>query len=112
MKATSGKTPGLLSSSTTKEPESRLQIEIAMASIESSSRSDQQRLRDMCLRREGYKCALTGKADRDSVQRRLVERTGQERVMQCAHILPFGLSVFDEKDSRQVSTKLIVYYKV
>jgi hypothetical protein len=48
----------------TPNPAAPLAIELAMTTIESSSRNGQSFLKQQCLRRDGYRCVVTGDFDK------------------------------------------------
>ena len=84
-------------------PEAQGNILSSMATIESSSRNDQAELKAACLRREGYRCAISGAIDLNS-RNRVKASTGASMVRtECAHILPFSLRRFDEQNAQEVS---------
>ncbi len=66
-----------------------------------SFRKDQGLLKADCLRREGYRCALTGMVDGKS-RGEVPGSTGEMVITQCAHILPFAFRSFDEQSAIEV----------
>ncbi|KAJ5783434.1 uncharacterized protein N7518_009111 [Penicillium psychrosexuale] len=95
MLSTGGKTPAVT-------PSSRLGLEDSIEylntfDVESVTRVDQQRLRQECLARDGYKCAITGTWDMDTTPHppgRPVHK------LQAVHIIPFCLGNFRTDDER------------
>lgn len=76
-----------------------------------ASRSRQAPLKALCLRRDGYRCALSGDPDMDSVVDGRVSGEGRRSVItQCAHIIPFGLRRIDQNDEREVRRRLLSYH--
>ncbi len=96
----------LESSDSLSEPDAQDEIAQAVVDIEASSRLGQKLLKADCLRRDGYRRTLTNAPDRKSVQRHnLIQVPMGTRLAytECAHILPFYLSRFDESHAVQVS---------
>lgn len=108
MKATGGKSPKT-PPSVHIHPEARDEILSSMSTIESSSRNDQAELKASCLRREGYRCGISGSIDLKS--KHLLPGSGGSFTVrtQCAHILPFSLRRFDEQSAQEVSRVLSCY---
>ncbi|KAH0525236.1 hypothetical protein TsFJ059_007628 [Trichoderma semiorbis] len=86
------------------------QIDLAMTEIEPSVRN-QTRLKRDCLKRDGFRCSISGYHDRSSVRNGSVILPAGKRatVTQCAHILPFALSDFDERSVAEARNKAIVW---
>ena len=100
MKACRPPTSGI---SPSPHPEAHFEIEELMRDIESSSRNDQAKLKEACLRRDGFRCAITGVPDVVSVQKGRIQEAGQyPKYTECSHILPFMLRSFDGDRAREV----------
>lgn len=81
-----------------------------MALLDSSSRIRQSLLKTLCLRRDGYRCAISRAPDvRSHLLGRVVyEKGGLEPcATECAHIIPFGLRNIDEDDAREVRPRVV-----
>jgi hypothetical protein len=89
-----------------------LAIELAMTSIESSSRSGQSFLKQQCLRRDGYRCVVTGDFDKVKTPNHLGPKEHKDRYTrtECAHILPFALRKFEEKNATQTKNKATIWW--
>ncbi|KAK3356781.1 hypothetical protein B0T25DRAFT_589270 [Lasiosphaeria hispida] len=87
------------------------EIEQAVAFIE-PSRRDQTELKRQCLRRDGYQCIYTGWFDRRSVEKKSVTLPQEARCAdtECAHIIPFALGNFDDKDSHETKNKAVIWW--
>ncbi|KAK5654003.1 hypothetical protein OQA88_7680 [Cercophora sp. LCS_1] len=87
------------------------EIEQTVASIE-PSRRDQTTLKRQCLRREGYQCIYTGYFDRRSVRNQEVTLPQKAKcgTTICAHIIPFALGNFHEKDSLETENKALIWW--
>lgn len=83
-----------------------------MATIEQSSRRDQKRLRKQCLQRDGYQCVYSGWFDRHSVKEKrvLLPQGARWGNTECAHIIPFALGSFDDKDSVETQNKALIWW--
>jgi len=105
-----GKTPRVYVSAPT-NPNAPDEIEEAMTEIESSSRNDQQKLKTDCLRRDGFRCVISGLYDRQSIRDHLVTPPAGNPSggTECAHILPFALRKFNERNSQQVLISLLAH---
>lgn len=105
MLAAGGKSPKIPISASP-HPDAEDEIMATMSTIEPSSRKDQRRLKAACLKRDGYRCAVSNTIDKTSKldSRLKIPGSAGERVRQteCAHILPFGLRNFDEQNSQEV----------
>jgi hypothetical protein len=86
-------------------------IHLMMTEIESSSRKDQSRLKKECCSRDDHKCVITGIIDIEKSQSMSPEERGKLSFCrtQCAHILPFALRKFNEKDAQEVNHFPIAY---
>ena len=84
--------------------EAQFEIEELMRDIESSSRNDQAKLKEACLRRDGFRCAITGGPDSVSTQEgRIPQEAGVYPVFtECSHVLPFMLRKFDDDKPQEV----------
>lgn len=78
---------------------------------ESPTRDDQGRLKDQCLKRDGYRCVSSGLLDLPSFYDGLVQRHEQDRIARtvAAHILPFSLGHFDDDNAQQTHDKMIIW---
>lgn len=87
-------------------------IDQSMATMEASTRGDQELLRRDCLARDGYRCVFTGYWDSDSCARGVVQPPPGQiwRSVECAHIIPFALGKFDETDAVQTRNKAIIWF--
>jgi len=87
------------------------EIEQTVAFIE-PSRRDQTKLKRQCLRREGYQCIYTGYFDRRSVKNKEVTLPQKAKCggTECAHIIPFALGNFHEKDSLETENKALIWW--
>lgn len=91
-------------------PDAALEIPSLMALLDSSSRSRQSVLKTLCLRRDGYRCAISGAPDvRSQLLGRVVyEKGGLEPcATKCAHIIPFGIRNIDADDAREVRPRAV-----
>ncbi|EFX01537.1 hypothetical protein CMQ_6479 [Grosmannia clavigera kw1407] len=89
-------------------------IDVAMATIETSTRQEQQHLRDDCLHRDGYRCVYSGNLDMNSCEKGdvVVPPGAQTTITQCAHIIPFALGSFDDTDAVQTRNKAIIWFAI
>ncbi|KIH90929.1 hypothetical protein SPBR_00979 [Sporothrix brasiliensis 5110] len=83
-----------------------------MTTIETSTRAEQTMLRNDCLRRDGYRCVFSGMWDIGATAKGIAHPlpTDLECYVECAHILPFALGVFDESDAVQTRNKAIIWF--
>ena len=95
MRALGGKTPGYITESP--NPDTKMRVDELVIEILPSSRREQERLRAECLRRDNWRCVVTGSVDLTSAMRQpdLVEGLPGVASVQCAHILPLALANFD-----------------
>lgn len=97
------------------EPSSNLagmeQIESSLHEIEPSKRN-QTRLKQDCLQRDGFRCSISGHYDWSSLEEGKVAlpADGRLTITQCAHILPFALSDFDERVATETRNKAIIWF--
>jgi hypothetical protein len=102
-----GKTPGYLTHSPV--PDAKAQFDDIVSEILPSTRDDQNELRSACLRRDNWRCVMTGRVDFNSVlQMPALEEEVREKgidlnTIQCAHILPLALANFDENRDLEVN---------
>ncbi|KAK0718649.1 hypothetical protein B0T26DRAFT_831204 [Lasiosphaeria miniovina] len=82
-------------------PNANNDILSSIATIEPSSRNDQRVLKADCLRRDGHRCALTGRVDGKS-RGKVPGAAGWMVKTQCAHILPFALRNFDTQSAQEI----------
>ena len=82
-----------------------------MASIEPSGRQ-QAKLKRLCLRRDGYQCIYSGYFDKVSVKERKVTlpSTASTGTTECAHIIPFALGSFDDKQAVETENKAVIWW--
>ncbi|KAK0622551.1 hypothetical protein B0T14DRAFT_425802 [Immersiella caudata] len=87
------------------------EIEQTVAFIE-PSRRDQTKLKRQCLRREGYQCIYTGYFDRRSVKNKEVTLPQKAKCggTECAHIIPFALGNFNEKNALETENKALIWW--
>ncbi|SPN97550.1 uncharacterized protein DNG_01061 [Cephalotrichum gorgonifer] len=92
------------------EVEELEEIEEISGGIEPSTRNDQGSLKSRCLRRDGFRCLITGVYDKDSVDKRLINlpEGGVTTFTNCAHILPFSLRDFERERSREMADSYLV----
>jgi hypothetical protein len=87
-------------------------IELAMTSIEGSTRAGQAPLKEKCLRRDGGRCVVSGSIDRKVYpdlppsERRGFGKSNTE----CAHILPFALSKLDDRNATHTKNKATTWW--
>lgn len=92
-------------------PDAAAGIQTLMAMVESSSRSRQAPLKALCLRRDGYRCALSGAPDKKSVVDGRISREDRRlAATMCAHIIPFALRKLDENDELEVRGPVLLSY--
>lgn len=80
--------------------------------MDSASRDAQQKLRERCLERDGYRCVITGARDPESVTRDDPEFNNCSD-LQLSHILPFAIGAFKTEDEKRRIYKIweaIFYY--
>jgi hypothetical protein len=86
-------TPSQISSSSSSErskPEESTTHLRATAITTYTSRSGQQKLKDKCLARDGYKCVVSGVYDLKSEDQR--PRDADTALTECSHIIPFSMA--------------------
>lgn len=107
-----GRSPSPLS--TPPSEDASVAINVAMSMIDSSTRAAQTRLRNDCFRRDGYRCVYSGDWDYSSVTDDIAvpEQGGGLCQVECAHIIPFSLGVFDESDAVQTRNKAIIWFAI
>ncbi|KEZ42040.1 hypothetical protein SAPIO_CDS6451 [Scedosporium apiospermum] len=111
MQIAGGKTPRVYVSAPT-NPNAPDEIEEAMTEIESSPRNDQQKLKTDCLRRDGFRCVISGLYDRQSIRDHLVTPPAGNPSggTECAHILPFALRKFNERNAQQTENAATIWW--
>ncbi|KAK3341943.1 hypothetical protein B0T25DRAFT_466478 [Lasiosphaeria hispida] len=109
-KASSGKAPPPVSRPSVFADEDH-EIEQAVGFIEPSQR-DQTKLKRQSLRRDGYQCIYTGVFDRRSVKEEKVTLPQEARFghTECAHIIPFALGNFNDKDALETENKSLIWW--
>ena len=87
-------------------------IELAMTTIEGSTRVGQGQLKEACLRRDGSRCVATGAIDPKAYPNIPPgERRGfGHSKTECAHILPFALSKLEEKNATYTKNKATIWW--
>ncbi|EGD85132.1 hypothetical protein H112_08857 [Trichophyton rubrum D6] len=92
--------------------DSQVQIDSLMiTSMNASSCNQQAKLKNDCLKRDGYRCQVTGLWDRHSVETgKIVPEDGRTlAATEVAHILPFSLGSFDEDKEFEVENKATIW---
>lgn len=77
--------------------------DVAAEMDESSTRKEQPTLKDLCLKRDGYRCVVTGVWDK--LGKNLCPPADRDRCIgdtESAHTLPFSMGKWDDDD--QVSS--------
>ncbi|EPE09840.1 glycoside hydrolase family 3 protein [Ophiostoma piceae UAMH 11346] len=89
-------------------------IDVAMTTIDVSTRAEQARLRKDCLIRDGYRCTYTGSWDHESYKKGHVQPPPRQiwGHVDCAHIIPFALGSFDDTDAVQTRNKVIIWFAI
>ncbi|KAJ9295786.1 hypothetical protein DTO271G3_5809 [Paecilomyces variotii] len=95
LKAKGGKTPTpsqipSSSSSEKMEPEGSSTTFLPLAITKYASRSGQQKLKDNCLARDGYKCVVSGVYDLNSEDQ--TPQDADTAITECSHIIPFCMA--------------------
>ncbi|KAK2018325.1 hypothetical protein LZ32DRAFT_634838 [Colletotrichum eremochloae] len=82
------------------------------ANVQSSNRSQQSTLKEDILKRDGFRCAFSRVYDSNSAENDLVQPHAGARVLgtELAHILPIGLSKFNEEDERETEAVASIWY--
>lgn len=83
---------------------------LVITSMNPSSCNQQARLKNDCLKRDGYRCQVTGLWDRHSVETGKIV-PGEEHTLaatEVAHIIPFSLGSFDEDKEFEVNVFYIL----
>ncbi|KAK1973641.1 hypothetical protein LZ30DRAFT_473630 [Colletotrichum cereale] len=82
------------------------------ANIQSSNRSRQSTLKEDILKRDGFRCAFSRVYDTDSAEKNLVRPHAGATIddTQLAHILPVGLSKFNDQDKRETEAVASIWY--
>lgn len=91
-------------------PDAAIDIPNLMVSLNSSSRSRQSVLKTLCLRRDGYRCVMSGAPDAWShIQGRVSFTNGGLGTCEtkCVHIIPFGIRDIDEDNAQEVRSRYI-----
>ncbi|KAL7789845.1 hypothetical protein V8C37DRAFT_385905 [Trichoderma ceciliae] len=91
---------------------------VAMEHIDSSlddiepSQRDQKKLKKYCLKRDGFRCSISGHYDRSSILegKVVLPRDKRSTETQCAHILPFALSDFNEHAATETRNKATIWW--
>ncbi|KAK1501408.1 hypothetical protein CTAM01_06133 [Colletotrichum tamarilloi] len=79
--------------------------------LDSSNRGS--KLRRDCLRRDGGQCVVTKIFDRSWVEKNFSSQMmpqGRIAILECAHIIPFSISDFDDRRSMQIRTKAKIWW--
>lgn len=76
----------------------------------SSDRNSQSKLKQQCLKRDGYRCLVTGAYDHEhaagNVRDDLLQNTAETEL---AHIIPFALGKFRTSDEVGVACSYAIY---
>ncbi|KAJ9283813.1 hypothetical protein DTO021C3_8640 [Paecilomyces variotii] len=78
------------SSSEKMEPEGSPTTLLPLAITKYASRSGQQKLKDCCLTRDGYKCVVSGVSDLNSEDQ--TPQDADTAITECSHIIPFSMA--------------------
>ena len=83
------------------------QDDLLSTMLELATRNEQGQLKAFCLKRDNYKCMVTGAYDPSAVGTILAEDSS-ERTMytQLAHILPYSIGKWTDRASVSVSIKI------
>lgn len=86
--------------------------DIMLTEIESSSRGEQKQLKEDCLQRDGFRCAVSRCYDATSVRSKKVQPPvgALSADTECAHIIPFGLRKFDEDKQPQAARRATIWW--
>ena len=79
-----------------------------MTVLESQAR-EQARLKKFCLLRDGGRCLVTGRYDANDERFFPWPQNASTAYTQAAHILPYALGNFNEKDSIQLTQKATIW---
>ncbi|KAF5372029.1 hypothetical protein D9615_008120 [Tricholomella constricta] len=109
MKAQGGRTPAV------SDHPSRRSAEITrenLASLIESAKRDQQTLKDLCLKRDGARCVISGIMDmRHALKHLQVYQPGDEyKYTEAAHIIPFGINKTHSNQARAKSAEIITLF--
>ncbi|SPO06347.1 uncharacterized protein DNG_09036 [Cephalotrichum gorgonifer] len=86
-------------------------ISTLMSLLETSTRARQSTLKAACLRRDGYRCALSNRIESEAVlEGHVLQGDRQVCSTKCAHILPFGLRKIDEGDSLDMEREATIWW--
>ncbi|KAM5441456.1 hypothetical protein MferCBS31731_003527 [Microsporum ferrugineum] len=102
VQSSGGKTPAA-----TQSPCTDAQVQVDSLIMNPSTRNEQSKLKEDCLKRDGYRCKVTGFWDSKSVKdKQTTIPKGDQHFRgdtEVSHILPFALGNFDEDKSFEVS---------
>jgi hypothetical protein len=83
------------------------QDDILSTMLESATRNEQGQLKVFCLKRDNYKCMVTGQYDLSAFGTILaVDSSEPTGYTQLAHILPYSIGKWTERASVSVSIKI------
>ncbi|KAK4044860.1 hypothetical protein C8A01DRAFT_42469 [Parachaetomium inaequale] len=89
-------------------------IVAGMSMVRSSTRADQEALKDKCLARDDCRCVFSGAYNLPRARKLPPDQRGtvgrSVANTECAHILPFALSKFDENSLTEVSNKAWIWF--
>ncbi|GAD99641.1 predicted protein [Paecilomyces variotii No. 5] len=115
MKARGGKTPSVTPSPFEEADTDITFDEVASMMVQSSSRKDQPTLKKLCLRRDNYRCLITGFWD-EAARGNVPEEVLGDRILntELAQIIPFSLSKYSdgeqERDIARCWTALYLFF--
>ncbi|EEQ35017.1 hypothetical protein McanMca71_001785 [Microsporum canis] len=108
VQSSGGKTPAA-----TQSPCTDAQVQVDSLIMNPSTRNEQSKLKEDCLKRDGYRCKVTGFWDSKSVKdKQTTIPKGDQHFRgdtEVAHILPFTLGNFDEDKSFEVDNKAVIW---
>lgn len=75
-----------------------LEIDAVVATIvQCPSRKEQQRLKTICLKRDGYRCVITGFYDYEATKVFSAAQIGSQIIdTELAHIIPYSVGKYDK----------------
>lgn len=110
MKVAGGQQPQSLISPPT-YAQAAAEIATSMTSLMPSTRRDQPDLKRSCLQRDGYRCVYSGGYDSKAKKEHAdVPDDALYLQTECAHILPFSLSKFDDRNALETQNKATIWW--